>query len=171
MSDSGYLKYMSGMVDEDELLLIAKYCSEVPEGGTILDIGTADGKSALTMGLNSKPMVKVFTLDIEVGEKIYKHIDYMELNHKVFFIRSTSKILSRLWTTPLDFLFIDGSHNYEDVVSDIEVWLPHVKEGGYLGFHDYGNKAFGVTEAVDKFEGKLYKKVEDCSLVYIAQKI
>ena len=37
----------------------------------------------------------------------------------------------------LDFVFIDASHIYSDVVSDILNWLPKVKIGGIIGGHDY----------------------------------
>jgi hypothetical protein len=54
----------------------------------------------------------------------------------------------------LDFVFIDGAHNYESVKADIEAWLPKVKRGGFIGGHDYGNDEpediNGVKKAVDE---------------------
>ena len=56
----------------------------------------------------------------------------------------------------LDFLFIDANHAYEYAKEDIEIWTPKVKIGGIISGHDYGNKRFGVTQAVhesfDNFE-------------------
>ena len=37
----------------------------------------------------------------------------------------------------LDFVFIDGNHEYDFVFSDIKNWLPTVKCGGVLAGHDY----------------------------------
>lgn len=37
----------------------------------------------------------------------------------------------------LDFVLIDGSHQYEDVLNDIKAWLPKVKPGGVLAGDDY----------------------------------
>ena len=37
----------------------------------------------------------------------------------------------------LDFVFIDASHEYEDVKNDIVSWLPKIKHGGILAGHDY----------------------------------
>jgi predicted O-methyltransferase YrrM len=37
---------------------------------------------------------------------------------------------------PIDFLFIDGSHQYEDVKSDFLTFAPLVAVGGIVAFHD-----------------------------------
>lgn len=36
----------------------------------------------------------------------------------------------------IDFLFIDGSHVYEDVKLDWEFYRPHIKSNGVVAFHD-----------------------------------
>jgi len=52
----------------------------------------------------------------------------------------------------LDFVFIDASHEYEDVKNDIKAWLPKVKKNGILAGHDYytGEQNYhpGVKKAV-----------------------
>jgi len=50
----------------------------------------------------------------------------------------------------LDFIFIDGSHEYEDVIEDLRVWYPKVKRGGIIAGHDYTTYP-GVRRAVDQF--------------------
>jgi predicted O-methyltransferase YrrM len=53
----------------------------------------------------------------------------------------------------LDFVFIDGSHDYESVCKDIDAWLPKVKPFGILAGHDYRHYE-GVRRAVDsKLQG------------------
>lgn len=37
---------------------------------------------------------------------------------------------------PIDFLFIDGNHHWEDVSLDYALWEPFVRSGGIIGFHD-----------------------------------
>lgn len=50
-----------------------------------------------------------------------------------------------------DCVYIDGSHEEAAVAGDITVWMPHIKPGGVLACHDYGNVPFtGVQRAVDK---------------------
>ena len=38
-----------------------------------------------------------------------------------------------------DFIYIDASHYYEDVLADIRGWLPKMKHDGLMGGHDYGD--------------------------------
>jgi hypothetical protein len=49
-----------------------------------------------------------------------------------------------------DFVFIDAAHSYEAVRDDIRLWAPKVREGGWLGGHDYHPSWPGVVRAVDE---------------------
>lgn len=51
----------------------------------------------------------------------------------------------------LDFVYIDGSHVYEDVRLDISIWWPKMKPGGIFWGHDYSGNCPGVMRAVDEF--------------------
>jgi len=56
----------------------------------------------------------------------------------------------------LDFVYLDGRHDYNGVKEDIALWFPKIKKGGMLCGHDYlngiiGNTDFGVKKAVDEF--------------------
>lgn len=56
----------------------------------------------------------------------------------------------------LDFIFIDASHDYENVKRDISLWSPKVRVGGIVSGHDYAGAGdrrgrFGVRRAVDEF--------------------
>jgi hypothetical protein len=64
-----------------------------------------------------------------------------------------------------DFVYIDGAHDYESVKKDIELYLPKVKDGGYIGGHDYmiPDPEFGVTEAVHDVLGKPNAMFRDTS--------
>jgi len=53
----------------------------------------------------------------------------------------------------LDFVYIDGNHQYQYVINDIEMWMQKIKKGGWLGGHDYNN-IDGVTKAVNEMIGK-----------------
>ena len=70
----------------------------------------------------------------------------------------------------LDFVYIDGNHQYEYVKNDIEMWLPKIKKGGWLGGHDYMNIDFeDVTKAVDEIVGKPDMVFTDTSWIWRKQ--
>jgi predicted O-methyltransferase YrrM len=37
---------------------------------------------------------------------------------------------------PIDLLFIDDGHYYEQITKEYELWRPHVRPGGWIVFHD-----------------------------------
>ena len=47
-----------------------------------------------------------------------------------------SELAARAWATPLSFVFIDGGHAYDTVLTDYRSWSPHVLPSGFLVFHD-----------------------------------
>jgi predicted O-methyltransferase YrrM len=54
-----------------------------------------------------------------------------------------------------DLIFIDGSHEYEDVKRDIAKWLPYLEKGGLMCGHDFDEPYEGVRRAVcEAFAGK-----------------
>ena len=50
-------------------------------------------------------------------------------------------------------LFIDGSHHYEAVRADLELYVPKVVPGGFVYVHDYFDAYPGVIRAVDEYSG------------------
>jgi len=57
----------------------------------------------------------------------------------------------------VDFVYIDGNHDYEFVKQDIECYYPKVRTGGIIGGHDFTIRYHGVARAVIEFAVK-YKK-------------
>ncbi len=52
----------------------------------------------------------------------------------------------------LDFLYIDGNHDYEYVKKDLELYWDEIKHGGIIAGHDIQEK--GVSRAVIEFANK-----------------
>jgi hypothetical protein len=57
-----------------------------------------------------------------------------------------------------DWIYIDGDHSYEGVLSDLKNWFPKVKKGGVISGHDFDpdlgweiSSKFGVNQAIDDF--------------------
>lgn len=55
----------------------------------------------------------------------------------------------------VDFVFIDGDHNYKFIKGDLEVWHKKIKKDGVLAGHDYlwksNEKTLDVKRAVHEF--------------------
>ena len=51
----------------------------------------------------------------------------------------------------IDFLFIDGNHDYIFVKNDLINWAPKMKKNGRIAGHDYCEPSCGVRQAVDEF--------------------
>jgi len=62
-----------------------------------------------------------------------------------------------------DIVYVDGSHKYEDTLSDIQLYLPKIKKGGWIAGHDYRKKFPGVMKAVEETIGKPDKTFPDAS--------
>ena len=56
----------------------------------------------------------------------------------------------------LDFVFIDGAHDYESVKTDLISWLPLIKVGGVMAGHDFGMQ--GVNQALEEILPGKYQK-------------
>jgi hypothetical protein len=78
---------------------------------------------------------------------------------------TSNDALSVLHGQKFDFIYVDGIHQYENVLEDIMNYLPLVKEGGIIGGHDYGGPWKGVQQAVDQVFGKPDKVFKDTSWI------
>lgn len=57
----------------------------------------------------------------------------------------------------LDFVYVDGDHRYESVLSDLEMSFAKVRPGGVIAADDYAKRSWykdGVVRAVNAFIGK-----------------
>ena len=53
----------------------------------------------------------------------------------------------------LDFVFLDGAHDYKSVYNDLVSWFPKIKQTGLIGGHDFGHPP--LTKAIYDFFGQL----------------
>lgn len=69
-------------------------------------------------------------------------------------------IVTSVLDASLDFVYIDADHHYETALADIRAWWPKVRQGGFLGGHDYHVPANPPSQEVvralsDFFAGNL----------------
>lgn len=76
-------------------------------------------------------------------------------------LKMESKLASEMIEN-VTFVYIDGSHKYEDVKQDIELWKDKCE---YLGLHDYTNND-DVRAAANEILGEPDKTYQDTSALY-----
>lgn len=134
-------------MDESWLLYqAARNCSN----GRVAEIGTHKGRStiALALGIEARGDGSVVaidpfdaTIDGETGDRrlkqFYENLTRAGVSHRVVLKRGFSHHVSEtVAPSSLDVLFVDGSHEYGDVLQDIDDWTPKMVDGGLILFND-----------------------------------
>lgn len=145
---------------------IAEYrriVEDVPEGGTIGELGCFKGRSLCSVAdIVKRKNLKVIVVDTFAGtvnegqgsmdflEEFQYNIERFGIKDRVIIYRGTTdKICEEIPNGYFDELFIDADHSYEAVKKDLENWECKVKKGGTICGHDYGNWE-GVGRAVNE---------------------
>lgn len=71
-------------------------------------------------------------------------------NNKITWVYDYSDIAASQLPDDLDFVYIDGNHNYEYVKKDINIYYKKILPGGIISGHDYPD-ILDVKRAVDEF--------------------
>jgi len=69
----------------------------------------------------------------------------------------------------VDFVFVDGNHEFEYVEMDLAFYWPKVRSGGFISGHDYGEPWPGVVNAVNNLGTTLNLPIEvhgDCWIIW-----
>lgn len=126
--------------------LLPDYAKRVPKDGVIVEIGSRNGASMVIFGLTSDESVRIYCVELNVIPDLPANVKKYGLEGKVFILVGNSGLVAKRWKLPIDFLFIDGGHGYENEMSDSEKWCPFLKKGGIVAWHDYGYSQFDGPE-------------------------
>ena len=141
--------------------------NEVPDGGTICELGVWQGRSlCLVADLIKRKNLRVVAVDSFAGalnepqqmalaqqhniEQLFRdNMNRFGLSPLVY--RTITDVAAALVEDgSLDCCFIDAAHDYDSVKNDLINWEPKVKRGGIICGHDYGGSWVGVQKAVDE---------------------
>lgn len=126
----------------------------------VLEIGSWTGYSAIVMAQTAKHVHSVdwhkgdehAGTDVDTLPEMWANVNRYGLSDKItLHVGSAADVLPLLRPDSFDMVFIDGFHRIDAVMRDIDLALPLMKVGATWAFHDYGDKRFDVTEAVDAF--------------------
>lgn len=173
-----YYQYVQGwFVQESFYTQMVESCNN-NDKYHFVEVGSWKGKSSTYMGVeifNSGKHIKFDCVDTWLGseehtnpqsscyEPLLEETDGLfkeflkniePLKSIINPIRMSSVEASKLYEdVSLDFVYIDGAHDYDSVYDDIQHWYPKVKVGGYIAGDDLDWQ--GVNMAVyDNFENK-----------------
>lgn len=140
----------------------------LPDGARIVEIGAYKGRSTLSLAYGCVGSRRhVFSIDKFQG--VYPDLngnDRLQAEFlKGFFdewsgnleanglsqyatpLSGDSQEIVRIWKAPVHLLFIDGSHQYDDVMADFRGFYPYVVPGGIVALHDVTQKWEGPLRA------------------------
>ncbi|MEW6387408.1 MAG: class I SAM-dependent methyltransferase [Thermodesulfobacteriota bacterium] len=128
----------------EEQEILKEMAALVPDQGIIVDIGTAQGGSAyLFHAATCSRDVKIFSYDPYPSAEAWEHLK----DTTVTIIPQSSVMGARDWQKRagalIDLIFIDGSHTLGDVYTDFVSWVPYLRPGGQIIFHDFDSQERG----------------------------
>ena len=140
--------HVDGWQSYEELHFLAE---QAANSKFTIEVGTHKGRSATVLA-GSKRLVCVDTwIEPEVFAEFEK---LLKENKNVQHLKGLSKDLADNFPDDCaDLIFIDASHEYEDVKTDLEKYLPKMKMTGKMILHDYSTWE-SVKKAVDEFMEK-----------------
>ena len=104
-------------------------------------------------------------------EEFKKNIEKAEVDDIVIPIVKTSEDAAKDFDKKVELIFIDGSHEVEDVKLDFELWYPKMVEGGIMAFHDSIYHS-GPRKTVKKYVYKsgLFRNIQLIDSITYAEK-
>ncbi len=151
-----------------DILAYRSLVSEVPDGGVVVEIGVYKGRSICSVAPECKRRgISLFGVDpygfttgggemdgdemFKLVEENLKAFDVLDI---VAILRQPSVIAAKGFPDQsIDLVMIDGPHDYDNVLLDIQAWLPKIKPGGMIAGHDYCGKWPGVARAIHETFG------------------
>jgi predicted O-methyltransferase YrrM len=161
--------------------VVSKYSS-----GKFVEIGSWKGRSASYLAVeihNSGKPIELICVDTWKGSVEHEDMDCIK-NDTLFneFLTNTAPVshiikplrfpsleaAKEFEDNSLNFVFIDASHEYEDVKQDIAAWYSKVAPGGVFAGHDFMWPGVyqAVTEWATANNMHLLNTSENCWLVY-----
>jgi predicted O-methyltransferase YrrM len=114
----------------------------LPPSPVVVNIGAGFGTSALTI-VEARADAFVFSIDVEERPDEEMHLRQAGLweQRRVVRILGRSQDAGTHWPWPVAMVFVDGDHSLDGVKGDVLAWLPCIRPGGIIAFHDYGYPA------------------------------
>jgi MMP 1-O-methyltransferase len=135
------IKDVPGWLSDEEGEALYELARDCTGRGVIVEIGSWKGKSTICLGLGSRAGsgVPIFAVDPHAD---YRHGEFKDnveragIADLVTPVKGLSQEVVDTCDEPIELLFVDGSHEEDDVREDFQKWVPKVVDGGVVAFHD-----------------------------------
>ena len=157
-------KDVHGLISDEQGRIMQQYATEMVNDVAV-EIGSYLGKSACYIGTAMPDAAHLFCIDpwnnSNVNRYKFKFTDenllmfnenvrLCGLESRVTPIQGFSSEVSASWEKPISLLYIDGGHEYDEVLEDIDGFWPHMVSGGVILFDDYSEAFPGLVRAVNE---------------------
>lgn len=167
------VNYQSGNISLYEMTVICLMCKNF-NPSRVLEFGTFNGRTTTNIAANTKEHTKIITVDLplELKNKTrfpLEGISKEDKDDELGYVGKTGKLYERyafrskidqMWMDSaefpvkdymnyFDFIFVDASHTYENVLNDSHNVFQCIKNKGYILWHDYHGWP-GVTNALNE---------------------
>jgi len=137
-----------GAFSEYDMEAIYPALKNMKKDDIYVEIGVMHGRSLAWARMISKGWVYGIDRNNELD------VEWFIDKNRWSFIHKSSNEAVKSWTLPIDVLFIDGGHEYEEVKDDWDNFSPFVKKGGVVYFHDCDATSPGVVKLFEELKGK-----------------
>jgi predicted O-methyltransferase YrrM len=155
----------------EALHALYSWANEVGVNGSAVEVGTFSGENAVVMSQYFKSVVTVdpwmngydkddHASNADMAEVEKKYFDRIKDLKNISHLKLTSLDASgKFADASLDFVYLDGDHQTEAVVADIDAWKPKVRSGGILAGHDINmEKVYNaLNQRLNGVAAKLFK--------------
>ena len=179
-----YNRDIPGFMVEYELRILAQWAMSFPKNSTFLELGSFLGRSSWVWATHSPQSTKLHfadswkwrgtrqSYDLIIPSPGFDYRDGESIDIMETFLSNMPKdreyslhqgrIPEQIeWTgDPIDVLFIDDDHSYDQLMSDFEHFQPHLSERSLICGHDYNPEHFpGVVRGVREIAKALNREI------------
>ncbi|GAB3258734.1 class I SAM-dependent methyltransferase [Alteromonas gracilis] len=144
---------VGGWLTRDQARVLFETVRDLPTGATVVEIGSHQGRSTLTLAL-ARPDVRIVAIDPFVEGRKFGGVatravfeeTVAGVRDRVRLLPTTSRRAYAAWDGPVDLVFVDGKHDALSTALDLR-WARHLPPSGTVLVHD-AFSSIGVTLAL-----------------------